>query len=75
MPADSQERKRLADKLYERYAKPLEAEHWGKYVAISPQGHTILGPTLLDVAQRARALFGPGSFLFRIGTKTVGRWR
>ena len=30
------------DRLYERYGKPLEAEHWGKYAAIPPDGRTIL---------------------------------
>lgn len=69
------ELKKQADKLYEQYGKPLEPEHLGEYVAISSHGQTIIGQNPLDVAQRARAAFGPGSFLFRIGTKAVGKWR
>lgn len=34
--AVDQERKKLADELYEEYGKPLEAEHQGEYVAIAP---------------------------------------
>lgn len=70
-----QERKELADELCEKYGKPLETEHRGEYVAVSPQGQTVVGPNLLDVAQEARAIFGPGNFLFKIGTKAVGKWR
>lgn len=61
--------------IYDRYAKPLEAEHPGQYVAVSPRGEVLVGPTLLEVAQRGHAAFGPGNYLFRIGTRTVGRWR
>jgi hypothetical protein len=63
------------DAVYDRYAKPLEAEHLGDYVAVSPRGEVLVGPDLLDVAQRARAAFGAGNFLFWLGTRTVGRWR
>src|SRR5207248_2550182 len=61
----------LYDELYARYGKILESAHRGEYLAISPQGQTILGPTLRQVAQRAAASFGPGSFLYRIGEPTV----
>lgn len=63
------------DTVYDHYAKPLEAEHLGQYVAVSPHGEVIVGDDLLDVAQRARAAFGVGNFLFRLGTRSVGRWR
>ena len=61
------------DAVYEQYGKPLEPEHDGEYLAVSPDGRTILGSTLIDVAQRAQTEFGPGNFLFRIGTRTLGR--
>jgi hypothetical protein len=64
-----------AQQLYERYGTPLEAEHWGKYVAISPEGKIILGRTLLEVLQQASAAFGPGNFVFKVGERAVGRWR
>jgi hypothetical protein len=64
-----------ADRLYEQYGKPLEAQHTGQYVAIFPDGRTIVGPTRLAVAEQALRAVGRGSFLFKIGTRVVGRWR
>lgn len=66
---------RLYEQLYERFGKPLEAEHRGRYLAISPAGETILGATLLDVAREAAERLGPGNFLYTVGERTVGRWR
>lgn len=65
----------LYDQLYEQYGKPLEVEHRGAYLAISPQGKTLLGETLVEVAHRATELFGPGNFVYKVGEKAVGRWR
>lgn len=64
-----------ADTLYEQFGKPLEADHWGDYVAISNDGRTILATTVLGVMEQARTEFGPGSFVFKVGQRTVGRWR
>lgn len=75
MTMEYQKRKALADQLYAQYGKPLEAEHAGKYVAVAPDGRLVLGQTMLETAQRARDRFGPGSFLFKVGTKAVGKWR
>lgn len=66
---------KTADTLYDRYGKPLEAEHRGEYVAISPDGKTVLGRSLLDVVQKAKAEIGPGTYTFRIGPRVVGKWR
>ncbi len=66
---------RQYDELYESYGKPLEAQHYGEYLAISPDGKTLLGPTLREVAEQAEAAFGPGNFLYKIGPKAVGKWR
>jgi hypothetical protein len=63
-----------ADRLYDQYGKPLEAEHYGKFIAISSDGRTILGESILEVGQAARAAFGPGSFVFKLGPRAVGRW-
>jgi hypothetical protein len=75
MSTDDQERKRFADMLYEQYGRPLEAEHRGEYVAISPDGRTLLAPTVLEAAQKAVETCGSGSFLFKVGEKAVWRWR
>jgi hypothetical protein len=75
MTAEQAKLMRTANRLYERYAKPLEAEHAGKYVAVSPKGQLIIGDTMLDVAQRATEAFGRGNFVFKIGPRAVGKWR
>ena len=64
-----------SDRLYEQYGKPLEATRWGEFIAVSPSGETVVGESLLDVAQRALESFGPGSCLFKIGEQAIGKWR
>jgi hypothetical protein len=64
-----------ADWLYEAYAKPLEQEHWGEYIAISPKGGSIRGSTSYEVSRQAVEAFGPGNFLFKIGERAIGRLR
>lgn len=73
--ADTQETARLYEALYVKHARPLEAHHPGAYLAVSRRGKTILGSTLLEVAERAKTQLGPGSFIFKIGDRAVGRWR
>lgn len=75
MTTADQERKQLADSLYDRYGKPLEAQHRGEYIAISSDGKTILGASVREVLVQAKATFGPGNFIFKVGEKAVGTWR
>lgn len=75
MTARNDQLKKQADKLYKHYGKPLELEHKGAYLAVSPNGKTVLGTTLLEVSKQAKQTFGPGSFVFKVGEKTVGKWR
>ena len=64
------------DRLYEKYGKPLEPEHIGKYVAIGSDGQCILDSDELALAVRALNRFGPGNFaLRRIGYDAEIRWR
>jgi hypothetical protein len=65
----------LGDRLYEQYARPFEAEHWGEFVAIAEDGRTLLGADLLEVAQRAKEYLGQGTYLFKVGERAVGKWR
>ncbi len=64
-----------ADNLYEQYGKPLEEKHTGQYVAISTDGKTVVAQSLLGVMQRAKEQLGPGNYVFKIGERTVGKWR
>ncbi len=64
------------DALYERFAKHLERDHRGEFVAISREGKIILSRDDVEVVQRAIKEFGEGKFAFRrIGYKTLGKWR
>ena len=72
---EQQERIRLADELYERYAKPAEAQHPGQYVAIAPDGRTVFASTVKETADKALAELGQGVFLFKVGEKIVYRLR
>ncbi len=65
-----------AEKLYQRFVKPLESKHKGKYVAVSPQGKTIFGSTVIDVLKRANVDLGKITpLVFKVGQKVVGKWR
>ncbi len=56
------------DRLYEKYAKPLEARHKGEFVAIGKSGEMIIGNELDQVFFPALERFGPRNFaLKRIG--------
>ena len=64
-----------SEKLYEQYGKPLEQEHWGEYVAIFPDGRNLVGSDLMAVSDQALDRLGRGSFVFKVGEKSVGNWR
>jgi hypothetical protein len=70
-----QEQQRLGDRLYARYAKPLEASHRGEFVAIASDGSYLLAPSLVEAVANAAAKLGPGNFVFKVGEYTVGSWR
>ena len=75
MVNENTQRLREAEALYERFGKPLEAQHRGEYVAITTDGRTLVGPTVLAVAREARRTLGPECFVFKLGERAVGRWR
>ena len=62
------------DDLYDRYVRPLEADHWGEFVAVSREGRVLLGSDVREVGRQARDAFGPGNFVFRVGPRVTGRW-
>ena len=67
--------KRQAEVLYDNHVRPLEAEHLGEFIAVSADGRTVLDSSLREVARKARKRLGAGSFVFKIGERTVGHWR
>lgn len=54
---------------------PLRVTTEEEYLAVSPEGKTLLAPTLLDALEEAMETFGPGNFIFKVGEKAVGKWR
>lgn len=62
-----------ADRLYETYVKPLEAEHWGEFAVVAADGRMVIRSSELEALQEAIATLGRGHFLFDIGE--VHRWR
>lgn len=73
--SDQAEQLRAADEIYERYARPLEQAHWGKFAAINPDGTVVLADTLGEVVLKAGELLGTGNFIFKIGDVVVGSIR
>jgi hypothetical protein len=68
--------KRRDDELYERYAKHLEAEHKGKFVAIGLDGETLIGEERVKIILEAIKKFGRGNFAVRkIGYDYELKWR
>lgn len=63
------------DRLYEQYGRPLEREHWGRYLAVSPDGDWVVGDSPLAVSKKASHTFGPGGYLYKIGAIDLGRIR
>ena len=63
-----------SDMLYEQHGKPLEAQHRGEYLAVSPQGGTLIGPDLDELIDKAIEKLGAGNFIFKIGDVAVGKW-
>lgn len=71
---DPKKLEQLSDKLYEKYGKPLEQEHWGEFLAVSQKGKIILGDNLYEVIRKASDAFGPENFVYKVGDIAVGKW-
>ncbi len=64
----------MGDRLYEQYGKPLEAEHWGMYLAVHPNGQYVVDEDREAAHNRALNELGKGYFLFQVGPKATVRW-
>ncbi len=53
------------ERLYEQHAKHLEATHWGKFLALAPDGRFIVGDDDVEVVEEALRQFGQGNFVLR----------
>lgn len=75
LPEDRAELRRVYDELYERYVKLLEDSHWGMYIAISLEGESVIGQTLIGVAEEASHRLGKGHIIYKIGPRSVRKLR
>lgn len=66
------EREEQWGELYEKYGTPLEADHRGEFLAVSPDGRTLLAETFRDAVQQSTRAFGPGNFVYKVGERFVG---
>ena len=70
-PKEETEEKML--RLYEPF-RFLEAEHWGEFLAVAPDGRWVLGKREIDAIDEAYVQFGAGSTIFKVGDVVVGTW-
>ena len=75
MTEDEAKRKGKADRLYERYGRPLEARHLGDFVAITEDGNVVVNSDLVELTRKSSMPDGPETFIFKIGERVVGSWR
>ena len=71
MALTNEEAVKQGDELYERYGKPLEAEHWGEFVAVAPDGRTIVGDNPYKIDMEAWNTFGGEAVMFQVGKKGI----
>ena len=68
--------KQRDDALYKRYAKHLESEYRGEFVAISLDGQVMVSGDRVELVWAAADRFGEGNFTLRkIGFPYVLKWR
>ena len=75
MTTRNEEQTAEGDRLYEQYGKPLEEDHWGEYLVVTPEGEWILGATDLEALEKADASLHSGGYLFKVGEIVLGKIR
>jgi hypothetical protein len=64
-----------ANRLYEQFAKSLEEQHPGRFIAIARDRRFALGETAREVGRAAKASFDPANFVFKLGPRVTGKRR
>ena len=73
-PGVTEEHVRELERLYEQFGRPLEAEHWGEFLAVTVDGRTALAETLRECMRLADSL-GEFAFVYKVGDQDVGKIR
>lgn len=55
--AQNQSLLQQSDVLYERYGKPLEKTHRGRYIVISQEGKTLVADSVFDLELLSRVVY------------------
>ncbi len=71
MALTNEEAFKRGDELYDKYVRPLEDEHSGKFVAVAPDGRTILGTNPYKIDIEAWSAFGGEAVMFQVGDKHI----
>ena len=71
MALTNEEALKRDDALYDKYVRPLEDEHWGKFVAVAPDGRTMLGTNPYKIDMEAWNAFGGEAVMFQVGDKDI----
>ena len=75
MPSDQRPSAGIADRIYEQHVRPLEPAHLGEYALVTADGQVVLTPTLMEAAWRAAQAPSRKNFIFKVGTRSVGKLR
>jgi hypothetical protein len=67
MPTPKSEAVLEAERIYERYVKPLEHVHPGEYALVTPEGSVHFAPSLLELAWKAHKTPSDKNLLFKVG--------
>ena len=75
MPSERTSPAGIADHVYEQHVRPLEPAHMGEYALVTAAEQVVLTPTLVEAAWRAAQAPNKKNFIFKVGTKSVGKLR
>jgi len=59
------------DKIYEKYVKPVEQEHWGEYVLVRPDGQMLFAAEMIDLMEDTEEMRDPENCLFKVGPRAT----
>ena len=55
------------DRVYEQYVKPVEQDHLGEYVLVTPAGEMIFASSQAELVERTGHIRGTDNRLFTVG--------
>ena len=55
------------DRIYEHYVKPVEQDHLGEYVLVTPAGEMIFASSQSELIKRTEHIRGTDNCLFKVG--------